>query len=80
MPGVWWRTTGVAPATTEEPWRRAPFADFVAARGQAAQRTAYLFTGDWALAEDLLRTALARAYPRWDRIVRDDPRPPTCGG
>jgi RNA polymerase sigma-70 factor (sigma-E family) len=50
-----------------------PFADFVVARGQALQRTAYLFTGDWLLAEDLLQTALARAYPRWDRIVRDDP-------
>jgi RNA polymerase sigma-70 factor (sigma-E family) len=50
-----------------------PFAEFVAARGQALQRTAYLFTGDWALAEDLLQTALTRAYPRWDRIVRDDP-------
>lgn len=50
-----------------------PFASFVGARGQALQRTAYLLTGDWALAEDLLQTALARSYPRWDRIVRDDP-------
>jgi RNA polymerase sigma-70 factor (sigma-E family) len=50
-----------------------PFVDFVAVRGQAMQRTAYLLTGDWALAEDLLQTALARAYPRWDRIVGDDP-------
>jgi RNA polymerase sigma-70 factor (sigma-E family) len=57
------------PATSE----RAPFAEFVAVRGQALQRTAFLLTGDWAAAEDLLQTALARAYPRWDRIVRDDP-------
>lgn len=49
------------------------FADFVVGRGQALQRTAFLLTGDWALAEDLVQTALARAYPRWDRIVRDDP-------
>jgi RNA polymerase sigma-70 factor (sigma-E family) len=52
---------------------RVPFADFVVGRGQSLQRTAYLLTGDWALAEDLVQTALARAYPRWDRIVRDDP-------
>jgi RNA polymerase sigma-70 factor (sigma-E family) len=52
---------------------RTPFADFVAARGQALQRTAFLLTGDWAAAEDLLQTALARVYPRWGRIVRDDP-------
>ena len=52
---------------------RAVFADFVVGRGQALQRTAFLLTGDWALAEDLVQTALARAYPRWDRIVRDDP-------
>ncbi|MBV9292030.1 MAG: SigE family RNA polymerase sigma factor [Frankiales bacterium] len=52
---------------------RVPFADFVAARGQALQRTAYLLTGDWAAAEDLLQSALARAYPRWERIERDNP-------
>lgn len=52
---------------------RATFPEFVAARGQALQRTAFLLTSDWALAEDLVQTALARAYPRWDRIVRDDP-------
>lgn len=52
---------------------RPDFAAFVGARGQALQRTAYLLTGDWALAEDLLQTALARVYPRWSRIERDDP-------
>jgi RNA polymerase sigma-70 factor (sigma-E family) len=56
-----------------EPEGRAGFAEFVGARGQALQRTAYLLTNDWALAEDLVQTALARAYPRWGRIVRDDP-------
>jgi RNA polymerase sigma-70 factor (sigma-E family) len=49
------------------------FEEFVAARGQALQRFGYALTGDWALAEDLLQTALARAYPRWSRIRRDDP-------
>jgi RNA polymerase sigma-70 factor (sigma-E family) len=50
------------------------FAQFVEARERALQRTAYLLTGDWALAEDLVQTALARAWPRWERIQRrDDP-------
>src|SRR3954470_8399861 len=52
---------------------RVDFTHFVAARGQSLQRTAYLLTGDWALAEDLLQTALARVYPRWSRIANDDP-------
>ena len=50
------------------------FAQFVAARERALQRTAWLLTGDWALAEDLVQTALARSWPRWERIRRrDDP-------
>ena len=50
------------------------FAQFVEARQGALQRTAWLLTGDWALAEDLVQTALVRSWPRWDRIRRrDDP-------
>lgn len=49
------------------------FEGFVAGRGQALQRFGYALTGDWALAEDLLQTALAKAYPRWSRVRRDDP-------
>lgn len=49
------------------------FEEFVAGRGQALQRFGYALTGDWAMAEDLLQTSLARAYPRWSRIRRDDP-------
>jgi DNA-directed RNA polymerase specialized sigma24 family protein len=50
------------------------FAQFVVAREQALQRTAWLLTGDWALAEDLVQTALVRSWPRWERIRRrDDP-------
>jgi RNA polymerase sigma-70 factor (sigma-E family) len=50
------------------------FAEFVEARERALQRTAYLLTGDWALAEDLVQTALARTLPRWERVTRrDDP-------
>jgi len=48
------------------------FAEFVGARQRALQRTAWLLTGDWALAEDLVQTALARTWPRWDRIRRRD--------
>lgn len=47
---------------------RAAYTEFVRARGPALQRTAYLLTGDWALAEDLLQTALAKTYLRWGRV------------
>ncbi len=50
------------------------FAGFVEAREQALQRTAWLLTGDWGLAEDLVQTALIRTWPRWEGIRRrDDP-------
>src|SRR5262249_15840210 len=50
------------------------FAQFVEARQRALQRAAWLVTGDWALAEDLVQTALVRSWPRWERIRRrDDP-------
>ena len=46
---------------------------FVAARSPALLRTAYLLVGgDWALAEDLLQTALTKTYLSWNRIR--DPR------
>jgi RNA polymerase sigma-70 factor (sigma-E family) len=48
------------------------FAQFVEARERALQRTAWLLTGDWALAEDLVQTALVRSWPRWERIRRRD--------
>jgi len=50
------------------------FARFVDLRQRALQRTAWLLTGDWGLAEDLVQTALARTWPRWEKIRRrDDP-------
>jgi RNA polymerase sigma-70 factor (sigma-E family) len=50
------------------------FAQFVEARARALQRSAWLLTGDWGLAEDLVQTALARSWPRWERIRRrNDP-------
>ena len=45
------------------------FASFVAARGPALRRLAWLLTADRDGAEDLVQEALARAYPRWHRIA-----------
>ncbi|SNT64431.1 RNA polymerase sigma-70 factor, sigma-E family [Asanoa hainanensis] len=50
------------------------FEDFVVGRSPRLLRTAYLLTRDWALAEDLLQTALARAWEAWSRID-GDPEP-----
>jgi RNA polymerase sigma-70 factor (sigma-E family) len=44
------------------------FDDFVAARSSALLRTAYLLTHDHAHAEDLLQSALTRAWFAWSRI------------
>ncbi len=41
---------------------------FVATRYPALLRTAYLLSGDWSTAEDLLQTALAKTYLAWPRI------------
>lgn len=44
------------------------FRDFVAARQRPLLRSAWLLTGDWASAEDLVQTALVRAWPHWRRL------------
>ncbi|WP_431908937.1 SigE family RNA polymerase sigma factor [Micromonospora carbonacea] len=44
------------------------FREFVAARSGALLRTAYLLTGDWATAEDLLQTALTKTYLACKRL------------
>lgn len=46
------------------------FENFVAARSTALWRSAYLLTGDPQRAEDLLQTALVKAWRRWDSITR----------
>ncbi|WP_337758462.1 SigE family RNA polymerase sigma factor [Kribbella shirazensis] len=51
------------------------FDAFVAARSRALLRTAYLLTRDHALAEDLVQTALAKAWFHWSRIREDNPEP-----
>jgi RNA polymerase sigma-70 factor (sigma-E family) len=46
----------------------AEFDDFVLARSQALTRSAYLLVGDAGLAEDLVQTALTKAWFAWRRI------------
>lgn len=45
------------------------FRGFVAARQRSLLRTAWLLTGNWFSAEDLVQTALLRAWPHWRRIA-----------
>ena len=41
------------------------FDEWVAARGEALLRLAYVLTGNRADAEDVVQDALSRALPRW---------------
>jgi len=52
----------------------AEFCEYVAARQHALLRTAYLLTGNQHNAEDLLQTALAKAYLAWHKL--EDSRQP----
>jgi RNA polymerase sigma-70 factor (sigma-E family) len=47
------------------------FVEFVGSRGPALHRTAMLLTRHPAAAEDLVQTALAKAWPSWNRIDGD---------
>jgi RNA polymerase sigma-70 factor (sigma-E family) len=47
---------------------RSDFEAFVAARSRVLVKAAWLLTGDWQHAEDLLQTALAKSYLAWGRI------------
>jgi RNA polymerase sigma-70 factor (sigma-E family) len=44
------------------------FAGYLAGRQRALLRSAWLLTGDWPAAEDLVQTALIKVWPRWARI------------
>ena len=46
------------------------FEEYVAARGPALLRLAFVLTGDTHLAQDLVQAGLARAYGRWGRVSR----------
>lgn len=48
------------------------FEDFVRARSAGLLRSAWFLTGDAGLAEDLLQTALAKAWRHWPRVMRAD--------
>lgn len=50
------------------------FDEFVVTRSTRLLRIAYLLTSDWAAAEDLLQTALVKAWSAWSRI-EGDPEP-----
>lgn len=58
------------PATRSDGPVATTFDDFVAARSTALWRSAFLLTGDAQKAEDLLQTALVKAWRRWDSIER----------
>src|SRR5262245_14628504 len=47
----------------------AGFRDYVAARQRTLLRSAWLLTGDWHAAEDIVQTALVRVWPRWTRLT-----------
>ena len=47
------------------------FEEFVATRGRALWRSAWLLTGDAQRAEDLVQTALVKCWRRWDQVARD---------
>jgi RNA polymerase sigma-70 factor (sigma-E family) len=49
----------------------AGFEEFVAARSPRLLRVCYLLTRDWASAEDLLQTSLAKAWFAWDRVAQE---------
>jgi len=49
----------------------AGFDEFVASRGDALWRSAWLLTGDAHLAEDLVQTALGKSFTAYDRVSRD---------
>ncbi len=48
--------------------RTAEFTAYVAARRPYLRHAAYLYCGDWHVAEDLVQTALAKLYVAWPRI------------
>jgi RNA polymerase sigma-70 factor (sigma-E family) len=59
---------GAPPARARRLDERVSFDDFLQVRSDALLRTAYLLTHDHGLAEDLVQTALAKAWRSWRRI------------
>lgn len=48
------------------------FVEFATSRGPALFRTAWLLTGDFHAAEDLVQEALGRMYAKWSRVAAAD--------
>jgi RNA polymerase sigma-70 factor (sigma-E family) len=48
------------------------FEEYVATRGRALERYAYVLAGDAHLAQDLTQTALVKAYRQWSWVTRAD--------
>jgi RNA polymerase sigma-70 factor (sigma-E family) len=46
----------------------AGFREYVTARQNALLRAAWLLTGDWFAAEDLVQVAMAKVWPRWEAL------------
>ena len=55
---------------TEVSRKEADFDEFMTAQWGPLFRTAYLLTGDYQLAEDVLQTAFAKAFMSWSKISR----------
>jgi RNA polymerase sigma-70 factor (sigma-E family) len=51
----------------EESFRR-----FALEHAAKLRRSAYLFCGDWHLAEDLMQTTLIKVYRSWSRVQKDE--------
>ena len=47
------------------------FTEFVTTRRARLLHTAYLLTGDWQRAEDVVQTALTKLYVAWPRVMQD---------
>ena len=65
------RVSELGEAAGREPVAGVNFEEFVAARSSALWRSAWLLTGDSPKAEDLVQTALLKAWRHWPRIARD---------
>jgi RNA polymerase sigma-70 factor (sigma-E family) len=49
------------------------FTEFAESRTRALLRSAWLLTGDWHLAQDLVQEALVRTYEAWHRVEAPEP-------
>ena len=48
------------------------FRRFATSQAATLRRSAYLFCGDWHLAEDLMQTSLIKIYRSWSKVQKQD--------